>query len=317
MSNPTPIVAGIDTAKDKLDIAVHAGELHLTVENQPSGYKVLSKALFQAGVSRVGIEASGGYERGVIAHLHKAGFEVFLLQPLQMKAFARLHLKRAKNDKIDAALIAACTAMLDPRARHYDPRIEPLSDALTFIEQTEEDIIRAKTRLEKTHLPHLRRKIEADIKRLEIRRTAELARIEQSICQEEDLKHRFELLKSIPTVGARTGLAILLRIPELGSISDAQAAALAGLAPFDHDSGKYKGERHIAGGRARLRRSLYLAALPGAFRWNPALRAFYQRLIGKGKPHKVALVAVARKLLTFANAVLTRGTPWVEKTARA
>ena len=118
---------------------------------------------------------------------------------------------------------------------------------------------------------------------------------------------------SIPGIGERTALALILRMPELGRISREEAASLAGLAPFVHQSGKRKGETHIGGGRSRLRRSVFAAALPASFRWNPALVALYARLAGRGKPPKSALIACARKLLTFANTVLARGTPWREQ----
>jgi len=166
MTHPTTLTAGIDTAKDKLDVAVHTTSTRLSVENRPSGYKPLAIELRRIGVTRVGIEATGGYERGVVNYLREEGFEVILLQPLQVKAFAKLKLRRAKNDAIDAALIAACTALVDPPQARHDPRIAPLADVLTFVEQIEEDITRAKTRLEKTAAPRLRQMIAADIKRL-------------------------------------------------------------------------------------------------------------------------------------------------------
>ena len=122
---------------------------------------------------------------------------------------------------------------------------------------------------------------------------------------------------SIPGIAERTARALVLRMPELGQISRVEAASLAGLASFVHQSGTHKGETHIGGGRGRLRRSLYAAALPASFRWNPALKAMYARLIARGKPHKSALVACARKLLIFANTVLARGTPWTSQTAAA
>jgi transposase len=314
MTHPTTLTAGIDTAKDKLDVAVHTTSTRLSVENRPSGYQPLAIELRRIGVTRVGIEATGGYERGVVKHLREEGFEVILLQPLQVKAFAKLHLRRAKNDAIDAALIAACTALVDPPQAPHDPRIQPLADALTFVEQLEEDITRAKTRLEKTSAPRLRRMLAADGKRLAARRQTELRRIALTLCRHADLARRIELVESIPGIGRRTALAIVLRMPEIGTISREQAAALAGLAPFDDDSGKHKGERHIAGGRERLRRSLYAAALPASFRWNAALIALYRRLIARGKTHKLALVACARKLIIYANTIVHRGTPWLTQT---
>jgi transposase len=236
-----------------------------------------------------------------------------VLQPLQVKAYARLHLRRAKNDRLDAVLIAACTAALDGPPIAPDPRLPPLADALTFIEQVEEDIARGKTRLEHITQPRLRRLVLADLKRLQARRAAELRRLTQAVRRHDDLAHRLDLVQSVPGIGERTALALILRMPELGHVSREQAAALAGLAPFDDDTGLHKGQRHIAGGRSRPRRSLFAAALPAAFRWNPALVAFYSRLIAQGKPHKLALIACARKLLIYANTVLQRGSPWTHR----
>lgn len=310
MAHNTTLTAGIDTAKDKLDVAVHGQTMRLTVGNDPAGYKQLAAALTRAGVGRVGIEATGGYERPVVHHLRTAGFIVLVLQPLQVKAYARLHLRHAKNDSIDAALIAACADAIDPPGPAPDARIEPLADALTFVEQIEDDISRCKTRLEHITNARLRRIVTLDIARLERRRAAELARIAQALRQHEDLAKRLALVCSVPGIGERTALAIVVHLPELGHLSREQAAALAGLAPFDADSGRQKGQRHIAGGRAPLRHSLYAAALPAAFHWNPALKALYARLVARGKTHKSALVACARKLLIYANAVVQRGSPW-------
>ena len=273
--------------------------------------------LRRAGVGQVGIEATGGYERGVVEHLRAAAFEVIVLQPLQVKALAQMRLQRAKNDRIDADLIATCAALSEPYDTPHDPRIQPLADMLTFVEQVEEDIVRAKTRLEKTKNARLCRTIERDIKAFEARKKFAMCQIMLALAKHDDLKRRLELIQSVPSLGARTALAIVLRMPEIGQISREQAAALAGLAPFDNDSGSHHGAREIAGGRGRLRRSLYMAALSAAFHHNKALMSFYQRLIKCGKPHKLALVTVARKLLIFANTVIQRGTPWVKETVPA
>lgn len=307
------VAAGIDTAKDQLDVAVHGQAGGFTVANNPAGWETLAAELSRIGVQRIGIEATGGYERGVTRHLQAAGFTVIVLQPLQVRAFAKLHLRRAKNDRLDAALIAACTQLIDRGHRiEPDPRFDLLADHLTYIEQIEDDIARFNARLEHIADRRLRRAIAADIVRLEKRRAAELKRLTAELHEHADLAQRLALVLSIPGIGARTALALIVRMPELGQLSREQAAALAGLAPFVHQSGKRQGETHIAGGRARLRRSLYAAALPAAFRWNPALVALYRRLTGRGKTHKSALVACARKLLVFANTVIRRGAPWTE-----
>ena len=190
------------------------------------------------------------------------------------------------------------------------------SEYLTFLEQTEEDIARFKTRLEHVDEPGLRRIVTNDIARLKARRSAQILLIERQLRAHPDLGRRLDLVLSVPGIGKRTALALIIRMPELGRVSREEAAALAGLAPFDDDSGKRKGQRHIAGGRGRLRRSLYAAALPAAFRWNKALVELYARLIARGKAHNAILIACARKLLVYANTVVQRGTPWIESPVR-
>ena len=315
MSKTNTPTAGIDTSKAKLDVAIHGRAGCSQVENNPSGWRRLVAELTEAGVARVGIEATGGYERGVVRHLREAGLVALILQPTQVKAVARLHLRRAKNDKIDAMLIAACAAAIEEPGIAPDQRLAVLADQLTFIEQIEEDMARFKIRLEHVDEPRLRRMVLADIARLKVRRAAEMLRLATAIRSHDDLARRLELVLSVPGIGERTALALIIRMPELGRVSREEAAALAGLAPFDRDSGIHKGQRHIAGGRSRLRRSLFAAALPAAFRWNKALIGFYERLVARGKPHKAALIACARKLLVYANTVVQRGTPWLDQTA--
>jgi len=313
MTKTNTLTAGIDTAKRKLDVAVHESSARWQVDNTLLGWRSLAARLSQVGVTRVGIEASGGYEGGVVRHLRALGFTVLVLQPIQVRAYAKLRLRRAKNDALDAVLIAACAAAITQPRREADPRLADLAAHLTFVEQVEEDIARLKIRLEHVEDKRLRRIALADIVRLKARRTAELLRIANQLRSHEDLARRLDLVLSIPGIGERTALALVIRMPELGRVSREEAAALAGLAPFDHDSGQHKGQRHIAGGRGRLRRSLFAAALPAAFRWNKALIALYARLTARGKAHNAALIACARKLLIYANTVVQRGAPWTEK----
>lgn len=307
--------AGIDTSKAKLDVAVHGRDQHWQVANTAEGWRHLAAELSRNAVTRIGIEASGGYERGVVELLRHHGFTVLVLQPIQVKAYARVHLRRAKNDKLDAALIAACAATIDQPRIEPDHRLAKLAPHLTFVEQIEEDIARLKVRLEHVGDPRMRRMVMTDIARLKAQRSAELSRIVAALRAHDDLARRLDLVLSIPGLGERTVLAIIIRMPELGRVSREEAAALAGLAPYDDDSGKHKGQRHIAGGRGRLRRSLFAAALPAAFHWNKALIELYGRLIARGKAHNAALIACARKLLIYANTVVQRGTPWTERSA--
>src|SRR5260370_26828 len=180
---------------------------------------------------RHGWEATGGYDRGVVGWLRRAGSAVLVLQPLQVKAYARLHLRRAKNDRLDAVLIAACAAALEAPPIAPDPRLPPLSDALTFIEQIEEDIARGQTRLEHIGQSRLRRLVLADITRLAARRAPQLQRLAQAVPRHADLARRLHLVQSVSGIGRRTPLCLIPRPPHAGHLHRRQAAALSGVAP--------------------------------------------------------------------------------------
>ena len=317
MAKTSIIAAGIDTGKHKLDVAIHGDKERWQFDNNPAGFVGLVRLLRRHKVDRVGIEATGGYEREVVSALRKAGLVAVVLQPIQVRGYAQAVLCRAKSDTIDCGLIADCVAHREVIRRDPDPRLVPMADLLTFVEQTEEDIARCKVRREHAHSPDQRRLIEVDIKRFTKRRARLLAKLLVMIAAHDDLAKRHDLLLSIDGIGERTALAMLIRLPELGHITREQAASLAGLAPFVHDSGQRKGERHIAGGRDRLRRSVYAATIPAAFFHNHQLIAFYRRLVAAGKPPKLALIACARKLVIYANTVLARATPWARQNAPA
>lgn len=310
MAKRITICAGIDTGKRKLDVAIDGNGEQLQVENTAEGHTVLLEWLQRHKVKRIGIEASGGYEQPVVAALRRKRFVVVVFQPAQVRAYAKFHLQRAKNDKIDAALIAACTAAVKQIYPAPDPRLSPFAEQLTMIDQIGEDIMKLKNRIETCRNERIRAVWKEDIARLAKRARTELKALVVAIRQYPDLAERLELIHSVGGAGLPTAVAILVRMPEIGQLTREQAAALAGLAPYDDDSGGQVGARHIDGGRERLRRALYLAALPASFRWNPQLIALYQRLRAAGKEHKRALIACARKLLIFVNTVVARGTPW-------
>jgi transposase len=317
MRKPNMICAGIDTGKRKLDMALEGRPDQLQVDNTPTGHKDVSSWLRRHRVKRVGIEASGGYEAAVVAQLRRDSFVVIVFQPAQVRAYARFVLQRAKNDRIDAVLIAECTAAAKTIHAPPDPRLAPLAEHLTMIEQLKEDIACYKTRRETCRDPRRRRYWNEEIARLNAVLRSELKELVAAIRQHPDLAERLALLASIDGIGLPTAVAILVRMPEIGRVTREAAAALAGLAPYDDDSGDRVGARHIAGGRQRLRKSLYGAALAAAFHWNDQLKVLYKRLIAAGKPHKVALIACARKLLIYANTVVERGTPWLANPAAA
>lgn len=316
MLKDTTPTAGIDTGKHTLDIAVHGKEDLFQVDNTEAGWRKLAADLAEAGVGRVGIEATGGYERGVTRYLQDQGFTVLVLQPAQVRAFARLHLCRAKTDRIDAAMIAACTHLLEPQARKPDPRLDKLRAADLHRAARGEHCL-----LEDPAGAHPRRPPARPHRGRHQAAAGAPRRRAQGPAQGRAGASRPRPASQAGAERARDRPADRPRPDRAHArtrhISREQAAALAGLAPFVQQSGSWTGQAHIAGGRKRLRRSLYAAALAAAFRWNPALNALYLRLTKRGKPHTLALVACARKLLVFANAVLARGTPWTEKPADA
>ena len=305
--------AGIDTGKAKLGVAVHGCQDTLVVANDAAGHGRLIDWLQARGITRVGIEASGGYEKMVTAALRQAGFPVIVFQPLQVRCYAGFRLQRAKNDPIDAALIATCAAMQEELRETTDPRLARLAEALTLIDQLSEDLARWKTRRDGFHHAEQRDMVADEIKRLTRLRNRERARLVRLIKQDADLAHRFELILSVQGIGEPTALMLLIRMPELGRLSREQVAALVGVAPFDHDSADFKGKRRIAGGRARVRKALYAATFAAAQHWNPQLIAFYRHRIANGHKHQQAIVACARKLIIMVNAVVQRGTPWIEQ----
>ena len=307
-------VAGVDVGKRALDAAVHGLEDLTQVDNGPAGFSVLIAWLKAREVGRVGLEATGGYERGVRAALEAAGFEVVVHQPLEVRLFARLKRQRAKNDKADARLIAAATAQVEAVKAAQDPRLAELAERLTAYEQITDQTARLKICLEHVTLKDIAAAFRRQIAALTRLKTKLASQIVARIKDHPDLLARFRLLTSLPGVGPVVAATLVVRMPELGAMRKGQAAALIGVAPFDRDSGQWKGLRFISGGRSRPRRMLYLAAIQ-AKRCDPSLKAFADQLVKRGKPAKLAIVAVMRKLIEAANLVLGRGQPWIKQPA--
>jgi transposase len=304
-------VAGVDVGKTYLNMAVHGLEDTVRIANNASGFSEGIGWLKARQVVRVGLEATGGYERGLRAALEAGGLEVVVHQPLEVRLFAKLKRLKAKNDRIDAVLIAAATAQVDAVKAAADPRLASLAERLTAYEQITDKAADLKAFLEHVTLKDLARAIRAQILSLERLKAALARSVLDQIKAHPDLAQRLKLLLSLPGVGPIVAASLVVRMPELGAMQRGQAASLLGVAPFDRDSGQFKGQRFIGGGRSRPRRLIYLAAL-SAKRCDPGLRAFAQRLRERGKPPKVILVAIMRKLVEAANLILTRNQPWVK-----
>jgi transposase len=309
---PSTKVAGVDVGKAWLDVAVHGLEDEGRFANTAAGIGELIGWLKAREVGRVGLEATGGYERMLRSALEAAGVDVAVHQPIEVRLFARLTRRRAKNDTLDARLIAAATTRIDTVRAASDPRLAELAERLTAYEQISDQLAQLKTFMEHVTLKDLSAALRAQIASLARLKGRLLAGVVQQIKAHADLLARYRLLLSLPGVGPVVAATLTVRMPELGSMKRGQPAALIGVAPFDRDSGQHRGQRFISGGRARPRRMLYLAAL-AAKRFDPALKAFAQRLLDNGKPPKIAIVAVMRKLIEAANLILQRGQPWLKQ----
>ncbi|ESY70601.1 transposase [Mesorhizobium sp. LNHC232B00] len=300
---------GIDVAKDRLDVAIlETGEL-FAVDNDEAGHAALVERLSGCELDAIGLEASGGYERAVLKALWQKGLPVRRINPHRLRQFARAAGVNAKNDRLDARVIARFLATLPVRPVEFDPSLELVIELVTVRRQLHAELSRVNNQLE-----HVR---DAALKRLAKRRASRLRAdillldksIAQAIAADPAMAHRNSLLRSTPSVGPVLSATLIALLPELGRLSNRRIAALVGLAPFDHDSGKLKGKRCIWGGREPVRNVLYMAALSAGVH-NPVFAAFRQRLRAKGKVAKVAIVAVMRKLITTLNAMIRDDKPW-------
>ncbi len=305
--------AGIDVGKRWLDAAVEGVSEQLRIGNEAQGIAKLRDWLHEHKVTRVGLEASGPYGRRVQSDLEAAGFEVVVHQPLEVRLFARLKRQRAKSDRLDAKLIAAATAGIERQAMVCDPRLVELAERFTVYERIAETIAQLKNLLESVTLADLRQSVLEQIEKLKLYKAELAAHMLAQIQAHTDLRERLGLLLSLPGFGSIVAASMLVRMPELGHMQHGQPAALIGTAPYDRDTGQYVGQRCIAGGRSRPRRMLYIAAL-SARRCDPSFKAFADRLESAGKPKKVIIVAIMRKLIEAANLVLKRASPWTPQT---
>jgi len=302
---------GVDVGKTFLDAAIDDPAFApVRWPNTPEGRAAIVGFFRNHGVTRVGVEASGGYEIEIVEAMRDTGLHVAVLQPAQVRAYAQFLNQRAKTDPLDAVLIARCVTAQRTVRKAPDPRLAPLAERMTLLEQIEEDITRHRTRLDRFRDEALIAEIKTEIARLCTRRRAALGELRRLVRRHADLAERLDLLVSIDGIGERTALTLVVRMPELGALSPGEAGSLAGMAPFTRRSGRWQGESHVEGGRGRVGKALFAAAQAASQRWNAELVAVYKRLRSAGKHHSVAIVACARKLIIYANAVLARKTPW-------
>ena len=300
---------GLDVARDHLDVAVHPTGTAWRVANTPAGHAALRQRVQGQPYRRLVLEASGGYEQAVGDVLAAAGLPVVVVNPRQVRDFARARGILAKTDALDAQVLAHFAATVQPAVRpRPDAATRHLSALITRRRQLQDMGVAERQRRRQAPAA-VRADIDAVLAVL-TRRVARLdAQIVRAVQASPHLRARAAWLRSIPGIGPVAAATLLAELPELGTLNRKQAAALVGVAPFNRDSGAWHGRRCVWGGRAALRAVLYMATLT-ACRLHPELRAFYQRLLAAGKPPKVALTACLRKLVVLCNALCKQQAPW-------
>ena len=307
----TLIFVGIDVSKAQLDVKIRPTGEKDSVANDKAGIKTLVKRLAKLQPTLIVLEASGGYERQIAQALVRAELPVVVMNPRQVRDFAKATGQLAKTDTIDADVLAHFAEVVRPQLRALPDAVTLELRALTSRRrQIIEMIVAERNRLAMASKT-IGKRIGAHIRWLEQELERANQDLDQAIEQSPIWKVKEELLQSTPSIGPVTSRTLLADLPELGTLDRKQISSLAGVAPFNRDSGTLKGRRSIWGGRAPVRCALYMAALV-ATRRNPVIRDFYKRLTAKGKLFKVALVACMRKLLTILNSMIKHKTRWSE-----
>lgn len=303
------IVVGIDVSKDRLDVHVLPAGEAFAVSRDAAGLEALVARLLPLSPQTVAVEATGGFETVVAASLAAASLPVAVVNPAQVRAFAQALGKRAKTDPIDAAVIARFVEATKPEVRSLpDEETQALADLVTRRRQIIAMIVAEKQR-EKRAARHPKKSIVRLLKALQRELTEIDQDIDDAVRGSPVWREKEDLLASVKGIGPAIARTIIAELPELGTLDRRQVAALVGLAPFTRQSGQWRGRSFIGGGRATVRSAIFMGAMVAA-RWNPQLKAFHQRLIAAGKPKMVAIIAVARKLLTILNAILRDRRPW-------
>ena len=305
------VVVGIDIAKEKVDACIRKVSLRETFPNTAQGHRKLVAWLRKYQVGKAVMEASGGYERTWRDLIHKAGIEVRIVDPRRVRSFAQSAGRLAKNDPIDAEMIAWFAETFS-QAPGQVP--DATREELAALVKARKALVDLKTRLQAQDehaAPQPARKAFARVLKSIVAEVDELEiTISAKVKATPEFAERAEIIESVPGLARTTSAALIAGIAELGQVSDEVAGALIGAAPYDDDSGKRRGERHIKGGRRWVRNAIYIPVLGAATRHNPVLKAYYQRLVAKGKPKKVALIACMRKLIVILNTMLARGERW-------
>jgi transposase len=303
-------IIGIDVGKEKLDAALNGQKRVKSWANDETDRAKLAAWVVDQQVALVVVEASGGYEARIVSELVERGQAVALVNPTRVRAFARAAGVLAKTDKIDARTIAYFGATMAPRAQARRSQAQlALNESVTRRRQLVLMITAERNRLQ-TASPEMRESIARHLDWLQQEINALEEQINQALAANSEWAETAKRLQSVPGVGTITASTLVADLPELGQLNRQKIAALVGVAPFNNDSGKRRGKRRIFGGRTSVRSVLYMAAL-SATKHNPVIKAFYERLLAKGKVKKVAITACMRKLLVILNSMVKSGQDWV------
>lgn len=308
---------GIDVSKQLLEVAVHKSDYHFRCPNDPKKFPALIAELIALRPARLVLEATGGLERPLLQALQAVGLPVVLVNPRQVRDFAKALGLLAKTDRLDARVLAHFAAAVEPPLRPIKATEDTELDALMGRRNQLSDMLVAeKNRRGSAATKAARADIEAHIEWLEQRLKALDKELKEQLKSCVAWQQKDKLLQSVKGIGFVTSVSLLADCPELGQLNRHQIAKLAGVAPLNRDSGKQRGTRHIFAGRAQVRAKLYMATLT-AIRCNPVIKAFYQRLVARNKLKKVAIVACMRKLLTIINVMVRDNKPWNVKAQTA
>jgi transposase len=296
---------GIDISKDSLDVHVLPGDFRKTYPYEKQAVKALIKQLKQIAPQLIVMEATGGYETSIAVQLADAGLNAAIVNPRQIRDYARAIGKLAKTDTIDAYVIARFAQDVKPEVRiQITVKERELKDLVARRQQLIDMRTAEKNRLSRAHTPQIIKGIRKIILTLNAQIKAIDKELKNEIKNNPAWDTKLALITSVPGIGPTTAQVLLFCLPELGTLNRQQIAALVGVAPLNRDSGSMRGKRTIAGGRAQVRKALHMPILSAVTQWNPRLIAFYNRLIANGKKHKTALTACMRKLLVILNTMV-------------
>ena len=310
----TEINVGIDIGKSQLDVHIHQRDVHLTADDSPDGVRLLLTRLNRYNLTRIVVEATGRYERLLVDAAFEKGMPIIIVNPLQVRRYAGAIGQLAKTDKIDASVIAAYAAVIQPEVRPGTHKnVRAIRDLLARRRQ-----LMSMRTMEKNRAHIMPKALRADIQRLIHHLDKQIEKLDKHLDQKIEAEERWRdkraIMLSKPGIGPAVVNTLLGDMPELGQLTNKEIAALTGVAPYNRDSGSLRGKRRIRGGRHSVRTILFMAALTSV-QHNPVIRAFYNHLLAQGKHKKVALTACIRKMIITLNAMVRDGNKWEQNTA--